>query len=103
MLALAQYRRGIHRCGVHDSIRHDPDNVFVPDRDDCPLCAELERQDRIHAESDKRFEKQLGEEPDPREKRPADGRTLSLRPATADEVIARARRMAAENKKPGKG
>lgn len=99
MLGLAQYWRDIHKCGVHDAIRRDPNNVFVPDEDTCPLCAAIAMQERIKQDEDARFNKQLPEHPDPWIPRPKDGRSLFLRPATEAELIERARQAAAKRRR----
>lgn len=94
MLALLEYESHIcKRCGTHDSVaEHPEDHHYVPDEKRCPICAGLDVHARVVKELDETAVKRLGENPDPKAPRPADGRTLLLRPATPEEREAHRRR-----------
>lgn len=101
MLALAKYEADIHRCGFHKSVLEDPENnVMVPDHDDCAMCAAIAVQHRVATAEDQAFLKAQGDKPDPRAKRPSDGRELFMRPASPGELKKRARDLQRRRQRP---
>lgn len=61
------------RCGWHESLTGDRSNVFAPENDVCPVCAGLERWDRMLAAQDSEWMRKH-EKARPSQPRPMDGR-----------------------------
>lgn len=77
MLALFEYESSIHNgpgeCGLPDEIARSNPHM-EPVVETCPMCADRARNDRVWAKRDQDFEKRLGDDPAPEERRPSDGR-----------------------------
>lgn len=84
LLGLAQFEAELTRCGFHASIAKDTENGFVPETDYCPVCAGLEKWERIQREADAAWEKANPDAP-PALSRPSDGRTPYMRFLSPDE------------------
>ena len=95
MFALELYESEVHSdgCGFHRTLATDPNNLFLPKAEFCPLCAAVAVREREQqAEWQKAAEKAGG---DPRAKLPTDGlriSTMMLSPAEAERRRAEARR-----------
>ena len=61
------------RCGWHESLTGDRSNVFTPEHDMCPVCAGMDRWERMQAADDRRWVEQH-KDARPAEPRPTDGR-----------------------------
>lgn len=84
---LDQYEREVHACGLHSSILNDPEhNRFLLEENHCDMCAAIARRGRVLAEKDSAWAK-ANPEAAAKEVRPADGRSLVLRPVTPAELV----------------
>lgn len=86
MRELDIYEAGVHTCGYHRDLVTDPDNGFMPETFDCPVCAGAQRYARMLRRSDDLHR----DKNDPYAPDPADGRSVYMRLMPPDEV-ARAR------------
>ena len=82
---LALYDLHVHRCGLHSSILEDPETYrFTFEVDDCAVCAAMAAKHRVLADEDAAWLK-AHPEAKPKDRRPADGRSVRLRPMTPNE------------------
>lgn len=73
-----RYESEVCDCGWHSSLIV-PENTFQPSTRHCPVCAGADQYHRILHDADGKAEKAMGKDPDPRSKRPADGRKAFMR------------------------
>lgn len=86
MLALEMYEAQVCDCGFHESVLSDPSNIIMPKPRVCPVCAGLDGYMRVLKADDDEWDKKH-KDPSPAEKRPSDGRRVSLQhlsPAEAE-------------------
>lgn len=103
MIALRRYEAGVGPCGFHHSLTNDPDFHAKVEDEFCQFCADLAVIARVQAAADQEAEKRLGEEPDPKAKRPDDGRRQFIRlmtPAEIEQKKARQQSEAQERRRP---
>jgi len=73
-------------CGLHESIRNDPENLFQLEVEHCPVCRRRDTYLRTLAEQDEKAD-QPGKPRRPADiPRPADGRHILLRPISRQEA-----------------
>ncbi|MCM0622721.1 hypothetical protein [Nocardioides bruguierae] len=89
LLALAAYHEQTCDRGHHPDVAGDPHLFWTFEDSRCPLCAEIDKWQRIQHDRDAKAIRQLGDEPSPFIPRPDDGRSTYLRRMTPDEVTAR--------------
>jgi hypothetical protein len=87
-IALGAYEADICKCGFHKSLTSDKRNHFTFVEERCPVCAGVDKYDRIQQERDSTYEKSLGDSPMPGAQRPADGRSTFTKRMTVAEVAA---------------
>jgi len=72
--ALRIYESKVCRCGFHQSIAHNPDLSARIQEDFCPICAAMDKWERVQRKNDERAEQMLGKSAPVLAPRPADGR-----------------------------
>lgn len=76
-------------CGWHEAVARDKANYFTFAEERCPVCAGHARLGRIHAASDERHRKALGDHPPADRVEPGDGRKVLSRLMSPEEVARR--------------
>jgi hypothetical protein len=94
MAALAEWEAGIGPCGHHHAETVDPEHFFFEWANfKCPVCAEVDRHERMKAAEEEQWLKQFGEKgPEPTVPRPTDGRAEWTRRIPEDEARERKKR-----------
>ena len=94
MAALAEWEAGIGPCGHHHAETADKDHFFFEWKSHtCPVCAEVDRHERMTAADDERWLKQFKDSsPEPAVRRPSDGRAEWTRRIPEDEARERKKR-----------
>jgi hypothetical protein len=84
LMALAQHDAAIGPCGYHPIIAKDEANTFTPETDICPVCAAIDKWNRMLDEQDKK----ISPDAPATEPRPSDGRHSYMRMLSPEQAAA---------------
>lgn len=83
LLALMQHDAEVGPCGYHPVIATDPENVFTPETQKCPVCAAMAVWERVLNEQDT-----VPHDAPAKQPRPSDGRHSFMRWMTPEQAEA---------------